>query len=211
MTDVLDLSHWNTVTDWPALHADGILGVIHKRSQGTDFADPAFDTRRQQAADAGISLWGRYHFGTAEDVPGQVANFLADWTPDEAMALDWEDYPPSQMSFSEADEFVHSVYDQTGVLPVIYSGHNLKEAMLANPNYNGILLNCRLWLAQYGPGAILPMGFDHYWLWQFTGSGRIPGTASPTDLNRSMFDGDPGELAASWASPQEWKWNPPEP
>jgi lysozyme len=206
MTDILDISHWNTVADWKAIHAAGVAGVIHKASQGSHYRDPVFERHRAQAKAAGL-LFGRYHFGEGEDVPGQVTNFLQGWTPDEALALDYEanvrydatgNLVPAgpSMSLSEAEEFVAEVFTRTGVLPAIYSGATLKEALAARQG-SSPLLKCRLWLAQLGPSAKLPLGFTSYWCWQFTANAHIPGVTGYVD--RSMFDGSPAELAASWA------------
>ena len=59
---VIDLSHFNTTVDLQAAKGDGILGVIHKATQGLTFQDPTYKTNRQQANAAGL-LWGAYrHF-----------------------------------------------------------------------------------------------------------------------------------------------------
>lgn len=202
--DVIDLSHWNTPTDWTRIRAAGVDAVIHKCTQGT-WTDPAFEKRRAPAKAAGL-LFGRYHFGIGEDVPGQVTAFLKTWTPDELLALDWEQnvrldargntVPAGPtMSMSEAEEFCDLVLNRTGVRPVLYSGDTLKEAVKARPATT--LAQCRLWLAQFGPTPKPPPGWDSYWLWQFTNQAVIPGCIGYVD--RSVFDGSPAELAATWA------------
>ena len=39
---VIDLSHFNHNPDFKLAKADGILGVIHKATQGTSFLDPTY-------------------------------------------------------------------------------------------------------------------------------------------------------------------------
>jgi len=58
---VVDLSHHNDVTDFSKVKAAGIVGVIHKSTEGTGFADKMYAVRRGHAIDAGL-LWGAYHF-----------------------------------------------------------------------------------------------------------------------------------------------------
>src|SRR5262245_65270096 len=91
---VIDLSHWNTVSSWPAIAASGIVGVIHKVTEGTSYVDDTYRQRRQQALDAGL-LWGAYHFANGEDPQVQAAHFLEYAAPDPAtlLVLDLEENP----------------------------------------------------------------------------------------------------------------------
>jgi GH25 family lysozyme M1 (1,4-beta-N-acetylmuramidase) len=43
---VVDLSHHNNVNSFQAAKDSGILGIIHKATQGTNFVDPNYDERR---------------------------------------------------------------------------------------------------------------------------------------------------------------------
>jgi lysozyme len=64
---VIDISHHNgPKLDFAKAKADGILGVLHKASQGQSGGDPMYDTNRKKVAAAGL-LWGAYHFGTNAD------------------------------------------------------------------------------------------------------------------------------------------------
>lgn len=191
---VIDLSHWNTVTAWPEVAKAGVVGVIHKVTQGGGYRDPAYEARRPAAKAAGL-LWGRYHFGDATPVQAQVDNFLDGWQPDEAIALDWEFAEGSTMTVGQAMAFVSEVEKRTGVVPMLYSGNVLKEAA-ANGAFLGILLKCPLWLAEWGAEANLPKGYTTYRLWQYSSTGSIPGIAWPVDLNR--FNNEV-LLRATWA------------
>src|SRR5579863_4160519 len=59
---ILDLSGWNTVTDFGALAAAGVRAIIHKATEGIGFIDPFYHMRRTLAQATGL-LWGAYHFG----------------------------------------------------------------------------------------------------------------------------------------------------
>lgn len=194
-TTVLDCSHFQHVSDWPAVRRFGVAAVLHKFSQGTSYRDPSYAEHRAAALPTGM-LWGRYHFGTGEDVEKQVENFLADIVPGEALALDFEANPGGPtMSLPTAKQFVSLVWQRAGILPILYAGYMFKR-MLNQGADSGILGDCRLWLSQWGPRAVLPAAFDHYYLWQYSATGKVPGIEHEVDL--SMFDGTTGELQATW-------------
>src|SRR5215471_12132865 len=73
---VIDLSHWNTVKDFAAVKAAGIVGVIHKCTEGDGYADPTYDNRADAARAAGL-LWGAYHFLRPGDMAAQARYFVA--------------------------------------------------------------------------------------------------------------------------------------
>jgi lysozyme len=59
---VIDLSHYNTVTSFQQVGMAGIIGIIHKATEGMNFVDAKYDEHRAAALSAGL-LWGAYHFG----------------------------------------------------------------------------------------------------------------------------------------------------
>src|SRR5689334_9192603 len=71
---VIDLSQGAQVTDFRLVRQSNILGVIHKASEGSDYADGACSARRPQAEAAGL-LWGTYHYGTAVGSGAEQAKF----------------------------------------------------------------------------------------------------------------------------------------
>ena len=154
---VIDISHHNgKALDFAGARSGGIVGVIHKASQGSGWRDPMFVANRARAREAGL-LWGAYHFGTASDGRKQAANFLdAVGDPrDVLMALDLEPNPAGgSMDLVGAHAFVVHVFERTGRFPGLYSGHMIKELLGARED--PILANCWLWLAQYGPKAVVP-------------------------------------------------------
>jgi lysozyme len=209
---VVDVSHHNVGTlkggaiDFKAMAGAGIWGVIHKATQGRAYTDPLYRVRRLQATEAGL-LWAAYHFNTGDPVQAQVESFLRAAQPDEhtGLVLDYEDNRLSNMSIMQALDFLHMVEERVGRKAAIYSGNRLKETLpLLQPEDRAYVCSHRLWLCQYGPKAVLPRGFEKYWIWQFTGDAigpephSIAGVAgNGVDLN--TFDGARDELAASWA------------
>jgi lysozyme len=72
---VVDISHHNGNVDLEKAQQAGIVGVIHKGTQGTGMFDNQYGVNRQKAAAAGL-LWGAYHFGTNADGAAQADFFL---------------------------------------------------------------------------------------------------------------------------------------
>jgi len=73
---VIDLSHYNPVTSFQQVQQSGIVGVIHKATEGTNWNDPTYAGRQPQALAAGL-WWGAYHFGVNEDGATQAQYFLS--------------------------------------------------------------------------------------------------------------------------------------
>lgn len=200
--DVIDMYHGDVVADFHKVKAAGVVGIIHKATQGATGTDSAYAERRKMAIDAGL-LWGAYHFNDGENVASQVQHFLDAAQPDAStlMCLDFEDNRASNMSIGEARVFL-SLLGQHVPDPVIYSGNRVKDLLggAADPE----LGKYRLWLAQYGSRAIVQPSWKSYWLWQFTGDGigqpphNVDGmTTHGIDINQ--YSGDPADLANDWA------------
>ena len=122
---VIDISRGVTVTDFRRVRQSGILGVIHKASEGGDYADAACAARRPQAEAAGL-LWGTYHFGTGQSSGARQAAFFLGVSrpgPNTLLALDLEaneNNPSNSMRLEQAEDFVRAVAEATGRLPVVY-------------------------------------------------------------------------------------------
>src|SRR5215813_13723106 len=74
--DVIDLSHWDNVTDgFAGTVRMGVLGVINKATEGLAYTDPSFGWRREPCKRAGL-LYGAYHFIRPGDPNVQAGRFL---------------------------------------------------------------------------------------------------------------------------------------
>ena len=129
---VIDISHHNGKSlNFAKAKADGIVGVIHKASQGQANTDPMYKANRKKATDAGL-LWGAYHFATGSSATAQAEHFLesvGDLT-NVLLVLDFEPNPNGQtMSLSGAHDFVSFVEQETGRFPGLYSGHLIKQLL----------------------------------------------------------------------------------
>lgn len=189
---VIDLSHWNTIPTGlvPAKDA-GIVGVIHKLTEGTGSVDDKCAARFALANDADM-LWGLYHFIRPGDAKKQAefmfskAMALKVYDEQTLWVLDWED---AGVTTANALTFLNRIAELTGRGPVLYSGHVVKDAQ--NASFNEELTGYKLWLCHYTTGLpTLPKGFESYWLWQYTDKGDCPGVNSPVDLNAITIPAD---------------------
>src|SRR5215831_8949462 len=73
----VDISHWQTIPDNLVSTAEsGILGLVHKATEGTSYIDDKMAARHYLAQQAGL-MWGVYHFVQPGSMQNQVNWFLA--------------------------------------------------------------------------------------------------------------------------------------
>jgi lysozyme len=198
---VVDLSHFNTVTNFATVKEDGIVGIIHKATQGTTERDPKFDSRREEARTAGL-WWGAYHFGTGGNGLAEAEFFLSTVNPgpNDLLVLDFEQNPSgASMTLAEAEQFVSHVQGQTGRWPGLYGGSYLKELLGETPD--PVLANCWLWLSEYGPTPRVPANWPTWTMWQYTDGevGPEPHAVSGIgNCDRDQFNGDMDGLSRLW-------------
>ncbi len=200
---VVDLSHHNTVTSFRDAKDSGLLGVIHKATEGTSFVDAHYSERQNPALAAGL-FWGAYHFGIQGDVQSQVDHFLdiVHPGPTDLLVLDFEPNPrEGTMTLAEAESFVEQIHAQTGRFPGLYSGQSFLREQLGNRTET-ILTNCFLWIARYSSQVPqLPPAFPTFTLWQYTDGNvgpqphQVPGIGR---CDRDKFNGDEVGLRNLW-------------
>jgi lysozyme len=203
---VIDLSHHNQNLDFSQIkNAGGIVGVIHKATQGITYVDPTYQDHMVEALDAEL-FWGAYHFGTGSDGVEQAQHFLDVVSPDAQtlLVLDFEANPQGpSMNLEEARGFATHINQVTGRWPMLYSGYYIKQ--LLGSNSDAVLVNCKLWLAQYGPTAVVPANWATWTLWQYTNGAAGP---HPHDVpgaglcDRDKFHGDQAGLQELWGVAQ---------
>lgn len=221
---VIDLSRSVTVTDFRAVRRSGMLGVVHKATEGGDYLDTAYAGRRPQAEAAGL-LWGAYHFGTGQTSGArQAAYFLsvARPGPRTLLALDLEaneNNPSNSMRLDQAEEFVQAVAGATGRLPVVYvhptwaNGDPLPNSGLslgARITPDSLVARCGLWIADYHDSPEVPIGWETtgWRLWQYAGDESVAKPAygqtnivqGVSHCDRNLFNGDAGELQRFWGA-----------
>lgn len=201
---VIDLSHNNPNADFVAAKNDGIVGVIHKATEGMTFTDPAYAGRKQRAANAGL-LWGAYHFGTkTSDGASQAKRFLdvVQPTPQTLIVLDFEHNdasPQNTMTIDQARQFITTINDQIGRFPGLYCGSFVK-GLLTGGN-DPVLASCWLWWAEYRANPTIPPNWANWTFWQYTDgtAGTAPFQVQGIGTcDRDKFNGDSNALLALW-------------
>jgi len=202
---IIDISHHNKVSDFSKIKSDGVSAILHKATQGTNYADPTYVSNIKKASNAGL-LVGAYHFGTAGDPFAQAEHFFDTAGNNKLLVLDFEGNPQGHdMSLEEAEHFVNHIKAITGKYPGLYSGHAIKEALtkagITHPDQTE-LSKCWLWLAQYSKQPLIPKAWSDWTLWQYTdGAAGLP----PYEVNgigrcdRDQFNGSEQELSNFWS------------
>jgi lysozyme len=202
---VIDLSHHNTVTSWDDIVRSGIIGVIHKCTEGAGYLDNTYVSRMESALSVGLA-WGAYHYLHHGGIAAQIDWFLLNCCLPEGsrVVIDYED--PS-CDLNDLRSAVKSLWSRDPTLQVaIYGGSLLKE-QLGNSK-DDVLAETSLWLAQYTSGTPKwPTGTWPTWsLWQYSdgdvgGQPRtIAGTQPPIDCN--VFNGT-RDQCLKWFGPYE--------
>jgi lysozyme len=205
LNGVIDLSHHNTVASFARIRDAGVLGIIHKATQGTSFVDANYDENRAGARAAGL-MWGAYHFARKGDVARQVTHFLsvAGAQAGELLVLDFEpNTTEGTMTLAEAEEFVGLVKERTGRFPGVYGGQSFLKETLGNGTTT-LLANCWLWIARYSSQfPVVPPAWPGFTLWQYTDGNagpqphQVPGVGR---CDRDKYNGDEAALRAFWAN-----------
>lgn len=199
---VIDLSHHNTVSSFTDIKNDGIVGVIHKATEGTSIVDNKYKTRRTAALNAGL-LWGAFHFGRSGSGAAQAKHFLdiADPQPGDLLVLDFEDTPENQMTLAQAEQFVQFIKDRTGKFPGLYTGESFIHSVLGN-NTGTLLKNCFLWVAKYAETKpAVPPAWRTFTFWQYTDGvhGSAPHSVNGVgNCDRDKFNGSAPNLKKLW-------------
>lgn len=197
---VIDLSHWQAPVDFAQAKAAGIVAVILKATQGSNWVDVTFASRFAAATGAGL-LVGAYHFLDNSEPALQVGNFLLAAGGCRVLALDAE---PNQIggtvTVAQTAEAAARLQMATGRTPLIYiSRYGPDERGTGFPN--SVLSRCPLWLAAYNSWPVCPPGWANWLFWQYT-DGTAGSDAAPVAgigrCDRSRFAGTIADLAAWW-------------
>lgn len=194
---IVDLSHHNVVTDFARVKAAGIVGVIHKATEGKTWTDTEYKGRESAARKAGLA-WGSYHFLKHGDVGAQMQNYLSFAEPDPGarVCIDYED---PACTLDDLREAINTIASDDPTLQIaIYSGHLIKE-QLGNTE-DPELGACALWISQWNDtGPTWPNDVWPVWsLWQYTDQGVVSGIQGDVDCNQ--FNGS-REQCLAWMGP----------
>jgi GH25 family lysozyme M1 (1,4-beta-N-acetylmuramidase) len=196
MTDYgIDVSAYNTITDWTAVRGAGNTWAWSKATQGGSYTNSLFASQMRSGLDADLRM-GAYHFPDPNvSVAANVAHFVAVAGPAGAFEagamapmLDVEDDPGDGITWTAAmanafiPQFRDALRAATGQhLLVVYAPQSWwASGMLAPDSWaDDEVFLCA---ARYGvaPGDV---GWSHPRLaiHQYTDAAPTPGSAKPTD------------------------------
>jgi lysozyme len=200
---VIDLSHWQAPVDFPRAKASGIVAVILKATQGSQWVDVTFAERFAAARAAGL-LVGAYHFMDNTSPQRQVEHFLSVAESCSVLAIDSEPNGiGSTTTIAQTAEAAARLHMATGRAPLVYVGRYGPDGR-STGFPNGVLSRCPLWLPAYNSRPVCPSGWTTWTLWQHT-DGNVGSDVVPVPgigrCDRSRFAGTVAELAAWWDSP----------
>ena len=201
---VIDVSHFDGTPNWTQVKAAGILGVIHKATQGSTYVDPTYASA-QSAIPATGMLFGAYHFGTGDEEGSAQAQFFLETvkpTPQTLCVIDFEPNPSgTNMSLDHLFGWIEAVQAATGRPPMVYGGESLLFPSIGT-SIHPTLAACALWVAEYttasAPSNIPSQIWTTWALWQYTESGTVEGITTAVD--RSRFNGTAAELSTMWGT-----------
>ncbi len=213
-------AYYNNSIDWDKLHTDRrVVGILHKATEGKDFTDPKYQSRKNHAKSLGYK-WGSYHLLRKGDPIGQAKFYLeATGTKnrDEIMALDIECTVNSQcgvenyrVSLGEIKSFLKYIEKKTGRLPIFYANQSVVKGLSVKFPNDKLLAKTPLWYARFKAQVTdFPTGiWKTYTFWQFSSEinckaeekclYRVPGTLSDMDIN--VYNGSPDKLRKHWGN-----------
>lgn len=197
----IDISHYQTV-NWDELKTNQpkVDFVYVKATQGVGYTDPNFFDHVNSAARVGIPF-GFYHFATLndknvkEDSAAEAKYFISEIKKTRKSSLpimlDIESESPKvQLDAYEVSDWIDTFFatlEDAGYMDyVLYSYTPFLNSHLPK---NHDLGDIRLWIAAYSSKAapVLPHGWDHYLIWQYSDKGRVSGITGDVDLNRTKI------------------------
>ena len=157
----------------PTPPLDGLTFVCVKASQGDGFEDPRWQQHSTAVRQKGLDLIA-YHFGTNENVAGQVGWLLRVASNADAWCLDYESYHDLSMHPDQAKEFIARM-QSAGKRCGLY--YNCSNAIDAGQDWD--------WLAD--PGNYCP---SHHRDMLQTRSGTPYGDQATTDSLAKILQGN---------------------
>src|SRR5690242_17780662 len=170
--DGVDLSHFQAGLDihWPEAKKAGVKFVYHKATEGTDWHDASYNTRREEIGKVEGVHFGAYHF--AHPKPG-TAKAEAEWFLSHAKPAEGDMVPALDLEVNEhrmsEDQLSQWVAEWFSVVFAKTGHHNglLYTPFAITHRPKGV----HLWVARYNDDNRAPMVHTpfHTWaIWQFT-------------------------------------------
>lgn len=212
----IDVSNWNTVTDWDAVAGNNISFCSIKLTEGEGWSDPDADSHAAGATGAGIAAGG-YHFARPGSAEGQADDFAdqllrLDLTGKGSMwpMLDYEDHDIDNIN-EWIPRFRARLRHRTGVDGMLVYGNRWSWTHVLNPG--GWLDEATLlWVAVYNGDPGHP-GWSHpaLVLHQHSQAGVVPGIPGAVDRDATIPGRHLAEFTIGHAPSPSPHPNPPAP
>ena len=193
----IDVSNYQTVSDWDAVYAAGKRFAFVKATEGGTYTNPQFAAQMNGASDGGV-LAGAYHFArpNSNTAATEASKFLS-VAGDYAKAgwlrpvLDIETSSLSKAATSAwVNDWCNRVASATGVRPLVYT-----YVSFAADKLDSTVTQWSPWIASYNgrdPLTSAPSGtapWTSWSFWQYSQTGRVAGiTSGDVDLNAYYYD-----------------------
>jgi lysozyme len=186
----IDVSHHQGEMDWYKLFVetgyDSLIKFVYcKATEGNTHLDRQWERNRRILSELGIQNGAYHFFNPKDDALLQAQHFLNTWKKRDI------DLPPVLDVETEGinDEdlilkiqvWLNEVENKTGMQPIIYTSLNFYKT-----KFHEYFKNYKFWIASYSskPNCINDERIIH---WQFSETGKIPGTKEKVDLNVSKL------------------------
>ena len=184
---IVDVSHWNTVSDWENF-IDAVDFAIVKATQGVSNIDSMYKTFASKFDAAGKPHWA-YSFMVKADGAAQARN-LVEYAPTATgYALDLEAYNGTLPTVQQALDAARYLVERNKKVLVYFGDYTTEYRVIAETWPD----QCTNWIARYGQNDAVvkrrPNFREHVSLHQWTSVGRCPGLAGHVDLN-DLWGGD---------------------
>ncbi len=186
----IDVSRWQGDIDWRRVHRAGVSFAYIKATEGGDVADPLFRQNWRNAGRAGV-VRGAYHYYYFCRSPEQQARWFIRHVPRDTRALppvldmEWthnsrscKRRPDGRTVRREAARFMRLIEQHYGQRPIVYTTVDFwRDTDISK------LRNTQFWLRSVA-GHPRDVYENARWvLWQYSGTGRVPGISGNVDLN----------------------------
>lgn len=186
----IDVSRWQGDIDWHSARAAGVSFAYVKATEGGDFLDPMFRTHWDGAKGANVRHGAYHYFYFCRPAVEQARWFIENVPRDSAalppvLDLEWNHRSPTCRVRpngidvrADAKVFLDILERHYGRRPLVYTTVDFFQ-----DSELGQLKNTQFWLRSVAghPSETYP---DQAWtFWQYTGTGIVPGVATPVDVN----------------------------
>src|SRR5438105_13651083 len=104
---IIDISHYNNISDFDKIKDDGIIGIFHKATEGLGLIDAKYLKRKSILIQKGF-LFGSYHYIKQNGIE-EAKQFLevVNHIDNELLVLDYE----VNLNITECEKFVETIFE----------------------------------------------------------------------------------------------------